>query len=50
MEVIRAPLTSLAPSIIYCSCRDVGKFGGMRLHQETWLTSDTAPVIFRGFL
>jgi hypothetical protein len=43
-------LTSLAPSITYHSCRDVAKLYSIGYIQETWLASDTAPVICRGFL
>lgn len=48
MEVLRAPLTSLAPSITYNSCRSVAQLDGMRNTQETWLTSATEPRSFAG--
>ncbi|MDQ6703993.1 MAG: hypothetical protein M3Z96_13375 [Pseudomonadota bacterium] len=49
--VLRAPLTSLAPSINYSSCRDVAQLYSMRLHPGDMAhIRDRAPVICRGFV
>jgi hypothetical protein len=51
MGVLRAPLTSLGPSINYSSCRDVAQLYSMRLHSgDMARIRDRAPVICRGFL